>query len=203
MDSLQLILILGLVVMAVINALCLIWAIHLNGQLHRRPSPKVYEVKVDAAQVLADVDMSEIEKIAKQQLSHVANDAGARFKESLDNAVDQLSVRITDMAGTSLSGEFEKYQISLQALRDQSIQEFSKLQKELDDRRTQLTEHLDRVIQTEGEKRLGALDTRMNDIISSYLVESLGAQVDLGAQSAYIFETLEEHKGEIKRDILA
>ena len=107
------------------------------------------------------------------------------------------------MANNTLSGEFEKYQVSLQALRDQSIAEFSKLQKELDTRRTQLTEHLDKVIQTEGEKRLGALDSRMNDVISSYLIESLGNQVDLGAQSAYIFETLEKHQDEIKKDILS
>jgi len=203
MDSLQLILVFGLLAMVVINAFSLFWAMKLNHQLHERPSPKVYEVKVDAGKVLADVDMSEIERLTKQQLSKVASEAGARFKESLDNAVDGLSVRVSDLANNSLLGEFEKYQVSLQALRDQSIQEFSKLQKELDDRRTQLTEHLDKIIQAEGEKRLGSLDERMNDVISSYLIESLGNQVDLGAQSAYIFDMLHEHKDEIKRDILS
>lgn len=203
MDSLQLVLVLGLIAMVVINAFSLLWAMKLNRQLHERPSPKVYEVKVDAGKVLADVDMSEIEQLTKQQLTKVASEAGARFKESLENAVDGLSVHISDMTNNSLVGEFEKYQVSLQALRDQSIQEFSKLQKELDDRRTQLTEHLDRIIQSEGEKRLGSLDERMNDVISSYLIESLGNRVDLGAQSAYIFDMLHEHKDEIKRDILS
>lgn len=203
MDSLQIVLVVGLIAMVVINALSLVWAMRLNSQLRSRPSPKVYEVKVDAEKVLADIDMSEVEKLAKQQLSKVADEAGARFKESLNNAVDQLSVRISDMASNSLTGEFEKYQVSLQALRDQSIQEFSKLQKELDDRRTQLVEHLDKIIQTEGEKRFATFDQRMNDVVSSYLVESLGTQVDLGAQSAYIFETLEKHKDEMKRDILS
>lgn len=203
MDSLQIVLVVGLIAMVVINALSLVWAMRLNNQLRSRPSPKVYEVKVDAEKVLADIDMSEVEKLAKQQLSKVADEAGARFKESLNNAVDQLSVRISDMASNSLTGEFEKYQVSLQALRDQSIQEFSKLQKELDDRRTQLVEHLDKIIQTEGEKRFATFDQRMNDVVSSYLVESLGTQVDLGAQSAYIFETLEKHKDEMKRDILS
>ena len=202
MDSLQLILVLGLIAMVIINGFSLIWAMKLNRELHSRPQPKVYEVKVDARQVLADVDMSDIEQLTKQQLHKVANEAGERFKESMDNAVDQLSVKISDMTNNSLSGEFEKYQVSLQALRDQSIQEFSKLQSELDTRRTQLTEHLDKIIQSEGEKRLGALDERMNDVVSSYLIESLGTQVDLGAQSAYIFEMLHKHKDEIKRDIL-
>src|SRR6266498_2582483 len=202
MDSLQFILVAGLIAMVGINAASLAWAMRLNRELRSRPSPKVYEVKIDAGKVMADIDMTTVEELTKQQLGKVANEAGARFKESLNNAVDSLSVKISDMANNTLSGEFEKYQVSLQALRDQSIEEFSKLQKELDNRRTQLTEHLDKVIQTEGEKRLGALDTRMNDVISSYLIESLGNQVDLGAQSAYIFETLEEHKDEIKKDIL-
>lgn len=203
MDSLQLILVLGLIALVVVNAVSLGWAMRLNRQLHSRPQPKVYEVKIDAQEVLADVDMREIERLTKQQLARVAAQASGRFKESLDNAVDQLSIKISDMASTSLSGEFEKYQVSLQALRDQSIQEFSKLQGELDGRRTQLTEHLDRVIQAEGEKRLATLDERLDDVISSYLIESLGNQVDLGAQSAYIFETLHKHKDEIKRDILS
>jgi len=203
MDSIQFILVAGLIAMVVINAVSLMWAMRLNRELQARPAPKVYEVKVDAGKVMADIDMTHVEQLTKQQLSKVAGEAGERFKESLDNAVDQLSVKISDMANNTLSGEFEKYQVSLQALRDQSIEEFSKLQKELDTRRTQLTEHLDKVIQTEGEKRLGALDSRMNDVISSYLIESLGNQVDLGAQSAYIFETLEKHKDEIKKDILS
>jgi len=203
MDTLQLVLVFGLTAMVVINAISLWWAIRLNRQLHNRPQPKVYEVKVNAAEVMADIDIATVEKLTRQQLAKVAGEASLRFKKSLDNTVDQMSVKIGDMANNSLSGEFEKYQVSLQALRDQSIQEFSKLQKELDDRRTQLTEHLDKVIQTEGEKRLTALDTRMNDVVSSYLIESLGNQVDLGAQSAYIFETLEKHKDEIKKDILS
>ena len=203
MDTLQLVLVIGLVAMVCINAVSLWWAMRLNSQLHHRPAPKVYEVKVNAGDVMAEIDMSEVEKLTRQQLTKVANEAGMRFQKTLDNTVDQLSVHISDMANNSLSGEFEQYQVSLQALRDQSIQEFSKLQKELDDRRTQLTEHLDKVIQEEGEKRLGALDDRMNDVISSYLIESLGNQVDLGAQSAYIFEMLEKHKDEIKRDILS
>ena len=203
MDTLQLVLVIGLIAMVVINAVSLWWAMRLNRQLHNRPSPKVYEVHVNVNEVLADIDIATVEKLTRQQLAKVAGEASQRFKKSLENNVDQLSVKISDMATNSLSGEFEKYQISLQALRDQSIQEFSKLQKELDDRRTQLTEHLDKVIQTEGEKRLTALDTRMNDVISSYLIESLGSQVDLGAQSAYIFETLEKHKAEIKKDILS
>lgn len=203
MDTLQLVLVIGLIAMVIINAVSLWWAMRLNAQLHNRPQPKVYEVKVNAAEVMADIDIATVEKLTRQQLAKVAGEASLRFKKSLDNTVDQLSVKIGDMASNSLSGEFEKYQVSLQALRDQSIQEFSKLQKELDDRRTQLTEHLDKVIQTEGEKRLAALDTRMNDVVSSYLIESLGNQVDLGAQSAYIFETLEKHKEEIKKDILS
>lgn len=203
MDSLQFILVAGLIAMVGINAASLAWAMRLNRELRSRPAPKVYEVKVDAGKVMAAIDMTTVEELTKKQLNKVANEAGVRFKESLNNAVDSLSVKISDMASNTLSGEFEKYQVSLQALRDQSIEEFSKLQKELDNRRTQLTEHLDKVIQTEGEKRLSALDTRMNDVISSYLIESLGNQVDLGAQSAYIFETLEKHKDEIKKDILS
>ncbi|SRR6266550_2307188 len=203
MDSLQLTLVIGLIVMAIINAVSLVWAFLLDRKLKARPSPKVYEVHVDGSKVFKDMDMSEVEKVAHQQLQQIASEAAQRLKQSLENSLDEVSVHVSDMANTTLSQEFEQYQVSLQALRDQSIQEFSKLQQELDQRRVQLTEHLDKVIREEGEKRLATFDARLNDVISSYLVESLGTQVDLGAQSAYIFETLQAHKDEIKRDILA
>ncbi len=46
-------------------------------------------------------------------------------------------------------------------------------------------------------------NTRLNDVVSSYLTECLGSQVDLGAQSTYIFAALEQHKADIKRDVLS
>ena len=62
MDSIQFILVAGLVAMVAINAASLMWAMRLNRELQARPAPKVYEVKVDAGKVMADIDMTHVEQ---------------------------------------------------------------------------------------------------------------------------------------------
>lgn len=202
MDTFSLNTTIGFIVMAIISLVSLLWAISLNNKLSRRPSPKVYEVKVDSSKIFTDTDMEDIQEQAHKQLEGIAEQAASRLQQSLNNTVDGISARLSDMIETSLSQEFEKYQVSLEALREQSIEEFSKLQKELDTRRNQFSEQLDKKVVEEFKKRMELFDGRLNDVVSAYMIESLGDQVDLGAQTNYIISSLENHKAELKKDIL-
>jgi DNA anti-recombination protein RmuC len=181
----------------------IIWAFSLNAKLQKRPQTKVYEVRIDSSKIFTEKDTSDIQDQAHAQLKQVAEQAAVRLQQSLNNTVDQIGAHLNDMTESSLSQEFEKYQISLEALREQSIEEFSKLQRELESRRTQLSDQLDKKIIDEFNVRIDKFNGRLNDVVSSYLIDSLGSQVDLGAQETYIMKALEEHKDEIKKDILA
>lgn len=206
MDSFQIILTAGLVALGFVSVASLLWAFSLDNKLRAKPAPpphKVYEVHIEGTKVFSDLDMHAIEGHARAQIAHVAQDAADRLRQSLNNTTDQVAARVNDTIENSISQEFEKYQVSLEALREQSIEEFSKLQRELDERRIQLTEQLDKKIAEEFTKRMDQFDARLDDVVSSYLAEALGNQVDLGAQTAYIVKALEEHKDEIKKDVLA
>ena len=53
------------------------------------------------------------------------------------------------------------------------------------------------------EARLIAqFDNKVSDVVSQYLTETLGNDVDLGAQGPYLFRMLSEHKDEIKQEIV-
>lgn len=201
MDATQFSLLAALAVLVVVNLGALAWASYQDRKARAKPQPKVYEIHLEGTKVFSDIDLENIQKIAKEQLADAAKDAAIRLQKSLNNSVDQVAANINDSLSTVLTAEFEKYQVSLSALRDQTIEQFGKIQQDLDHRRLELMEHVEHEVAEEHAKRVEAFNARLGDVVASYIAESLGTQVDLGAQSGYILKVLEEHKEDIKRDI--
>jgi len=188
--------------MALVNAATLFWATYLDRKLRGRPTPKHYDVHVEGTKVFSDIDMAAVEKRADAQLLHAVQIASERLEQSVNKGVDQLAAHVNDVASDSIRAEFDKYQASLRALNNQTVEQFASVQADLEKQRAELLAQLQTEVAQEREKRLATFGERINDVVSSYLAETLGARVDLGAQSAYILESLQKHKEDIKRDIL-
>ena len=202
MDGTQLLLVAGLIIMAIVNAVTLLWAMYLDRRLRGRPVPKHYDVHVDGTKVFNETDLAEVQKRADAMLLHAVELASQRLEKSVSAGVDQLAVHVNDVASESISQEFDKYQASLRALNNQTVEQFAKIQTDLETQRAELLKQLQAEVLLERERRLGKFNERINDVVSSYLSETLGSRVDLGSQMPYIFEQLEKHKEDIKRDIL-
>lgn len=202
MDSSQFILVAGLIVMAVVNAATLFWAMYLDRRLRGRPVPKHYDVHVDGAKVFGQPDIAKVQEKADAQLLHAVEIASQRLEKSVSDGVDKLAAHVNDVAADSIAQEFDKYQASLRALNNQTVEQFAKIQTDLETQRAELLKQLQQEVLLERERRLGKFNERINDVVSSYLAETLGNRVDLGSQMPYIFEQLEKHKTDIKRDIL-
>ena len=202
MDSTQFILVAGLIVMALVNAATLFWAMYLDRRLRGRPVPKHYDVHVEGTKVFDGPDLAEVQKRADAQLMHAVELASQRLEKSVSAGVDQLAAHVNDVASDSIRQEFDKYQASLRALNNQTVEQFAKIQTDLETQRAELLKQLQAEVLQERQRRLAKFNERINDVVSSYLAETLGSRVDLGAQTAYIFEQLEKHKEDIKRDIL-
>lgn len=191
--------------MAGTNTVSLIWGFYANEKAHGKPTPKVYNVNVDGAKVFPELDMAKVEEAARQQLLQVIGESSSSLQSSVSKTVTNLSSRINEVAEKSLEEETQKYQVSLQGLRESSIAEFNKLQAEINAQRSKLLEELTREVSEAQKKQSEAfakeLDARLNDVVSSYLTETLGNNVDLGAQTTYIFDALEAHKDQIKQDL--
>lgn len=198
MDTLQLALILGLIAMGLINAASLLWATYLDRKLRGRPTPKHYDVHVEGTKVFPEMDMQAVEVKAEQLLVKAVGDAASKLQVSMDATASSMAQRIQE----TTSQELEKYHVNLQALSEQSALTFSKLQDEVNVRRAELMKQLDEEVRAEHAKRMDAFNAKLNDVVASYVTESLGSQVDLGAESTYMFEVLAAHKEDIKRDVL-
>lgn len=203
MDTFQVLVFTSLLVMAGISVISLAWAFYLDGKLRSRQVPKNYDVHIEGTKVFSDDDIAAIGLEAKAGLTDVVAKSSELLKESLAKTISGLSSKTEEMATMTLSQEFEQYQASLGALREETIKEFNDLQKQLEERRAELTIDLEKLVAKDRGERLDAFNARIADVVSSYLVEALDKGVDLGAQSKYIVATLEAHKEDIKKDILA
>jgi len=153
--------------------------------------------------VFSEQDLAAAREEARLGLSKAIAESSGLVRSSLAATINSLGEKAEEMATITLSQEFEKYQTSFAALREETIKEFADLQKQLDKRREEITAGMEASFTKSQEERIDAFNARIADVVSSYLVEALDKGVDLGAQSKYIIHTLEAHKEDIKKDILA
>lgn len=198
MDSVQL-LVAGLVVVTLINVSIFVWAFlgdrsHHHSAAKQAPEPEPLEL---------NLDLTHVERTAEEQMQKAVEASKGRLQDSINKSIDTVASRISQVADTTVNQEFEKYKVTMEALQTQSVQEFTKLQTELQSKHDELMQNFETQVAAEMEKRMDKFNEHLNDVVSSYIAESLGNNVDLGAQSMYIIQTLEQHKEDIKRDTLA
>ena len=79
--------------------------------------------------------------------------------------------------------------------------ELTKAQTKQTELYTQLEANLTKEMETKKQFMATQLDTKLADAIGSFLTETLGKNVDLGAQGAYLTAMLEAHKEELKNEV--
>ena len=203
MDTTQIVLLAGLMLIVVIIAAVLIWVYGAEGKSHDKPAQQHYTIHLDGAKVFSEDDMAVVGKQAEKDLREVVTRSAEQLEASLKVTIAGLNTKTEEMASQTLSQEFEKYQASFEALREEMLREFNQLQKQLEDRQLQLTAELEASVRKDREARMDAFNARLADVVSSYIVETLDKGVDLGAQSAYIVHMLDQHKEEIKKDVMS
>lgn len=203
MDNIQIILVGGLVVMALINAVSLIWAFYLDGKLRQRPTPKNYDIHVEGTKLFSEEDLAEARTLAQEELRKSVEVAAEQLQRSVSESAQEIAGHINEASGEALNQELEKYRITLSELHAQAIRQFGQLQQEIDQQRTKLIGQLEEDVKKEQERRVDHFNERINEVVASYIAESLGDRVDLGAQGPYILQVLQKHKEDIKQDILA
>jgi hypothetical protein len=139
------------------------------------------------------------------KITHAIDRDLATTERTLNAQVHTLSQKLSNMVAGPLSKqlqlEVDKYQSTITAATSSTQALVDKTQSLLQSSHDQIQAQLREVVEKKQTYALKQFEENFNDVIKDYLIEALGAHVDLGAQSAYIFQTLEEHKEDILRDI--
>ncbi|EDK72541.1 hypothetical protein TM7_0325 [candidate division TM7 genomosp. GTL1] len=203
MDILQIALGVGLILLIALSVVVLVWVVRLDRAQQGKASLRHYTVHIDGTKVFNNVSETEVKRLVHDKLTVSAAQAAEKFEASLNKTIPKLTADIEEMNSRTLQKEFNKYQLSFNALNDEAMQSQAKLVHEIQQRRAALLGALDKKIISDYQERLARFDQRFSDIISSYIAESLPENADLGAQLPAILAELEANKEQIKKDILA
>ncbi len=77
----------------------------------------------------------------------------------------------------------------------------AELQQALKARLQELEKALEQDIAGEKQRIVDQMDKKLAGAVTAFLVETLGHNVDLGAQSQYLTEMLEQHKAELIKEM--
>lgn len=150
-----------------------------------------------------------IPSAARQRLAH---EAEAKLQATLDAAVKQLhhdlgvtSSHINNLvlrlATETVSGELERYRLGLAELHKQAETALGGVRTEVSKHQAEIEAQTAKELETEKQKLLKQIDTKLADAVGSFLTETLGHNVDLGSQTTYLTTMLEEHKADFIKEV--
>ncbi len=170
-------------------------------------------VKKQAPEVHLSPAIKERLLMASQtHLQAVLNRSASELQHDLRNTSMHLNQQLRKLGAEIVSDEMKRYHNGLDQLRKQAektivdaTSEIAKHQADLkakiDEQQTRLEKELNDKIASEKQLVTSQLDTKIADILTSFLTESLQHNIDLGSQNDYLLDTLKNHKAELIKEI--
>jgi F0F1-type ATP synthase membrane subunit b/b' len=130
----------------------------------------------------------------------------------LHETTSRLDRQLERLGSKIISDEMARYnkaleelqahtQLSISGAQSEITQHQEELKEKLAQRQVELEAQLANEMALKKEQLTRELDTKLADAVTSFLIETLQHEVDLGAQSAYLTKMLDEHKDEITKGI--
>lgn len=160
---------------------------------------------------------------AQQRYNEVLEQSAATLSENLSATTAELTSTLTEIGSNILDQETKLFGEKLASLRQSSehmldgangtiAQQQAAVQAELEQYKQRLEQDmtakmsakeqaLGAELAAQKQQLVAALDTKLSDAVSAFLAETLGNEVDLGAQTPYLLQTLEERKHELVQEI--
>ncbi len=188
---------LGLLVISVL-ALVFVFVRHINPHLPDKATTKT----PPAAPVITPPTAAELEAQLKLAYEHQISTASQQLGVDLKATSGRLSEQVERLTTNVIEEELENYKQTLEEVRKVATETMEQIHQAVEAQRTELHTSMEAELAEERKRLVAQFDTRLGDIVASYVAESLGGGVDLGSQLQYITQTLETNKEELKKDLL-
>jgi len=135
----------------------------------------------------------EMALVAKDKFQKTIDHSARHLEQGLDQTSIKLSAKLDKLGSDIVENEMKRYRASVEALQAQTENNLSNASSEIAKHQAELKSKID-----DHQKEI---DTKIADAVTSFLVETLQHNVDIGAQTDYIMQMLEEHKSELKKEV--
>jgi len=178
---------------------------------HSHDSEKIHQTAAQVVHLSPKVRDSLLQS-AQDKFQTILNHSAEQLERDLKATVEQLNSRLEKLGTEIVGDEMRRYRMDLDQLRKQTEANITGAQTEITEHQTDLKAKIDKkqaeleaklVEEIANEKKIliQQIDTKLADAVASFLTETLGHNIDLGAQSTYLTSMLEEHKTELIKGI--
>ncbi len=174
------------------------------------------ELHKSTAKILQDAS-SEITK-RQTEIDEKLRAQEAELQAQLTARTNELETKFKDKQAeyankqAQLEAELNKHQAELEAKLKERETQLATKQAELEQaltqraqahaaKRAEIEAKLEQEMQARREQFAAQLDTKLSDAVIAFLTQTLGTNVDLGAQTQYLREQLEAHKAELVQEM--
>lgn len=180
------------------------WDVHLRRQKPTTASSPQIEIPSGLREQMIQMARDRLEQSLVASSTH--------FGTELDKTSARLNSLLEKFGSDIVSDEMNLFQSRLKELREEAEQSLhgaqsqikahqAELEAAITARRQELEKNLADEIAAERQTMIKQIDTKLSDAMTSFLLESLGHNVDLGAQTPYLISLLDEHKDELKKEV--
>lgn len=203
MDSIWLYLIIGLILIGTGAFLWLIFTIKsLNASPKKSPHDDyIKDAKAEVERIFSDDFREELRNRGRLHFEKIINENAMFLKQDLQLTASQLNEYMQDSIKKVLKEEFSKYEQSIENAKQIAIESIEKTQQLLEQQRAAMEQELAQEVQMEKQRIIKKFEENMNQIVSYYLLDAVGNEIDLSDQLDYIFRQLEDNKQAIIEDI--
>ncbi len=185
-----------------VSVLYLVYAVNRQASLAQSSSDKTKTHNGPTApELLSTAQVAELEAKLKQAYEHQIETASAHLGEELKATSARLNEQVVRLTTNVIEAELEGYQKTLEEVRKVSNETMKQLYHSVEEQRVELRKTMEQELAEERQQLISRFDTRMGEIVASYITESLGGGVDLGSQMTYITETLDANKAALKKNL--
>lgn len=191
-----------IIILAVL-ILILTGAVLAQGYLLRKAQTRLAEMTGKPKPVsVTEPTVAELEaKLTAAYEAQIAASVQA-FGADLQATSAKLGEQVSRLTTTVIEEELTAYQHTLEEVRKSATEAMEQIRQAVEQQRVELKQGMEADMAAERQHLVDRFDAKMGDVVSSYIAESLGGGVDLGAQMQYILESLEAHKEDIRKDLL-
>jgi hypothetical protein len=175
-----------------------------EGERQHRMPPQPIELPNEVKELLL--------KSTQAKFHSILNHSAAELEYDLKTTVSKLNNRLDKLSSEIINDEMKRYRMDLDKLREQTEDNINtaqteisehqiELKEKINEKRIELEAELTKEMEAEKQVLVQRIDSKLSDAVASFLIETLGHNVDLGSQNAYLTAMLEEHKDEIIKGV--
>lgn len=143
----------------------------------------------------------ELKNRGKLHFERIINENATFLKQDLEQTTTQLHAYLKDIISKNLETEFNSYKQTIEFAKQSAVDSIKKTQVVLEDQRKSMVEEITRQFGDEKKILVKNFEENMAEVVSNYLLKSVGKHLNLNDQLEFIISDLESNKAAMLEDL--